>query len=760
MGLAAGAVAMTLGPGRGSAQLGGPLDLVFDVGPGPNSTLAAACLNAQVTLGESMVPAGKTRLTPLAELGPTGMLQVRLQGPVVQEPVVKVVLSGGCVNKVTRQYTFLTEFPQAASASAESLPGTAATVASSAAAVKETAPTEPTPAGPSPSTQAARPVVATLAAKPVVQPSPQSVVNVVPVVKTAPPQAPVSRLQMDVLDTRPAATSGLRFSWLLASEPSEQPSPRRAEAAALWRQLNQGSQELQQAFDRAGALEAETQQLRTQAQQAIAQAQQAQAQLEARQREHYPAEWVYGLAGTSITFFGIAVWGWRRSRKVPVAMEPTWHQTPVGEGLAGGVVVASPPPAAVPVIRSVPPGSTPAPWPLKPVDTAVREPHPQAVSSPEGAPQKALQVPAPHRSEEKAPVPPTPSLTAGVVLPDDGDLSDLREQAEFFASVGEHEQAIQLFKAHIAARPHHSPVAYLELLQLYHTLGRAQDFRQLSSEWMRHFNVQVPDFSSFDGPSKDLEAYPAILGQIELAWSTGAALPLLTSLIYRDTDLTVDGDRYPLAAFDDLYLLLGIAQRTPVEKRAGGSATPGTTALEAGPAANLRTPLAETVGLVGTHAPVAIDFSLEPRPVMAPSGPETVAISPKWRAPVRPSPAPGPAAADSFPIEPVLLPPDEFLKMEMPFASPPRQAPEPSRPSALSERLRMGGDIDFDGPLLGDVLSPPIPVPAEDEGARNVSQFRAEPELTLDEGMPLAKEEDLGGYRFVGKARDYGSEKS
>ena len=170
MGLVASAAAMTLGQSRGAAKLGAPLDLVFDVGLGRNVNVATACLDAQLTYGDAPVSASKTRLTPLTELGPTGMPQVRLQGPVVQEPVVRVVLSGGCVNKVTRQYTFLTEL-------APSTPAVAPTAVPAPEAPKATLTSSATPVAEAPPSPVVPPSAAkapALAQAPQVSPRPQA----------------------------------------------------------------------------------------------------------------------------------------------------------------------------------------------------------------------------------------------------------------------------------------------------------------------------------------------------------------------------------------------------------------------------------------------------------------------------------------------------------------------------------------------------------------------------------------------------------
>lgn len=717
---------MALGPGRGQVQLGAPLDLVFDLELDPNTNLGDACLSAKVLYGDAQVSLAKTRLTPVPASG-AALPQVRVQGPNVQEPVVRVTLTAGCANKVVRQYTFLTELPQPAALS--SLP----------ADLPRATPVSANPVVPTGNLAPAESSRAPSATTPRLPRPPRKAVAET---GAAPSSRP--RLQMEPLESWFAAPTALRSSWSLATLPSEESTPRRLEAAALWKQLNQGPQDLQQAFDRAGALEAEAAKLRTQAQQARAQVQEVQTRLETLERERYPAEWVYGLGASSLAFLGLAAWGWRRSRRQPpVATEPAWHETPIDGADAAQPAGPSEGPVAAAVNTAVgtaapmAAGASPvAPWPMQPVTNSPWATAPAAVTpqATAGAGFAAGLAPALAVGSPEASGPGlSPAQEAEL-------LFDVRQQAEFFASVGEHDQAIRLLKEHIASHADRSPVAYLDLLQLYHTLGRAEDFRQLRVEFMRHFNAQVPDFSGFNLPSRDLEAYPAILGQIDLAWPTDAVLPLLEAQIFRRTDALTGGNRYELEAFDDLQLLLGIALNTTPAERASTAPRPLASLAMLGEAAPVPAPNAPAKP-VSPEAVQAPALGLPSLPDL-PFGLHPPSALPLAAAPATTAPAPAASVvpeSTSVPMDAVLLPPDEFFSLDLPFAAPPRQAPEPSQPSELTERLRHGSDVDFDDPLLHGFLAPPAPAkPGE-----------ATPEGTMD------SVDDLAAHRYSGKALDF-----
>ena len=147
-----------------------------------------------------------------------------------------------------------------------------------------------------------------------------------------------------------------------------------------------------------------------------------------------------------------------------------------------------------------------------------------------------------------------------------GELFDIQQQAEFFVSVGEHQQAIDVLKNHIADHRKTSPLAYLELLRLYHTLSRVDEYAQLRTQFMQSFNARVPEFAAFSHPSRSLERYTDALAEIEAQWTSAAVPELLQSYLFADKGSAMV-EPFDLAAFDDLLLLLSIAQTTPPSAR-------------------------------------------------------------------------------------------------------------------------------------------------------------------------------------------------
>ena len=144
----------------------------------------------------------------------------------------------------------------------------------------------------------------------------------------------------------------------------------------------------------------------------------------------------------------------------------------------------------------------------------------------------------------------------------------MQQQADFFVSVGEHDQAIEVMKKHIADNQNASPLMYLELLRLYHSLSRRDDFKQLRDQFQLYFNAFVPEFAAFHAVERSLLDYPEAAASIEAVWSVDAVLPLLESyLSCRRDGYSAVAERFDLPAYDDLLLLYAVANTVPASAR-------------------------------------------------------------------------------------------------------------------------------------------------------------------------------------------------
>jgi len=496
---------------------------------------------------------------------------------------------------------------------AAAAPGTE-TAPAARAARRRPADTTAAPAAAAPPSRARRPVPAT----------PSS------------PAAERARLVMEPLDVWLEAPLPLRNSVELSPASAAAPASaeQRAEAAALWKALNTPVEDVQRAAARTAQLEGTVATERARAASERAAAADLRQRLDSAESDSFPALVVYALLGLVVLLLALAAWLWARARR---EREAAWTQVvvnhgqpPLSEGAAPaataaaaddagadtrpqGADVPAGKPRRLPVLPrggkaktppaapAVAPAPVPAPAgpalrrddglhlpafadslssavlvegpaftrnaPLQPTDAAAQPPAPPPVPAapPAFAPSGAASLASA-----------APARAAGP-LPE--DLFDIQQQAEFFVSVGEHDQAIDVLQQHIAAHGDTSAFAYLELLRLYHTLGRVERFQQLREQFRTQFNVFVPEFGAFHRAGRSLQGFPDALAAIEAEWSSPAVVSTIESLLFRQSDALL-ATQFDLAAFDDLLLLLAIAQTTPASARGAAPPRPRTTPAE------------------------------------------------------------------------------------------------------------------------------------------------------------------------------------
>ena len=140
------------------------------------------------------------------------------------------------------------------------------------------------------------------------------------------------------------------------------------------------------------------------------------------------------------------------------------------------------------------------------------------------------------------------------------ELFDVQQQSDFFLSLGQHDQAIAVLREHIAANPGTSALAYLDLLRIFHSLDRKEDYAQLAEEFERAFNADVPAFEHFnESAGKGLEHYRSALARIESQWPAPGTLALIEELVFRKPGAN-DDEAFDLAAYQELLLLYSVAK--------------------------------------------------------------------------------------------------------------------------------------------------------------------------------------------------------
>ncbi|TFZ08303.1 type IV pilus assembly protein FimV [Ramlibacter humi] len=554
---AASAWGLSLGRAQGVALIGRPLEVglpvLFEPGDPPPE-----CVGAEVFYGDTRVEPNRVS----AELLPSNTgAGIRVRSPVaVNEPVVTVYVHLGCTSRLTRKVVLLSEQPSLQ-------PETARAVA----AVPVPAPAAEAPAARPSAAVAARPqrgarAAAQEAPSPMAAPararqSAASEASSRPAAEATRPAAKApareraadarnkAKLELEPLDLSPAADPRLRQTDVLAT--GEGSPEQRAVAQALWRALNADPQALLRDSQRVAALEREVAELRAGASRKDAALARVQAQVEEAKAQRYANPLVFALAVLLLAAIAFAAYAWRRGGFVHTEW---WRPGDAQDSLPHDL-----PPAPEPLRRAD--AEAPAPKqvavpsaPVHPDFDVAAEP---ALSAARTQPLKV--IPQPPMEEPRA-------FLHGRDFQDSHgvslrsmkaeELHDVQQEADFFMALGEHERAIEVLRSHIGMNPETSAVAWLDLLGIYHRLGREEEFDYTRGEFERNFNARVPDFADYENLDGEggLEDYPNAVARITALWPSRRVLDVIEDSIFRSPA----GDGRPafsLAAYRDLLML-------------------------------------------------------------------------------------------------------------------------------------------------------------------------------------------------------------
>lgn len=600
--------ALSLGNSQGNVQLGSPMDLVFQLKPDAGHTAETSCVAADILMGDVPLARGDFTLVPQGN-------SVRVQTTIpVNEPLLTVKLSAGCSATMTRSYTFFADPPGSMAASVQPIdlskiqaaaPLPAAFVAGSAGASTATraaaTPRRPAkravnpravqdnslPAYFVPSMVASADTVdipapeetpAKSASQPAAVPS-----------GTADAQAADtgrSRQRMEPLDgleglhAKPADASTAPATDAVADAAAVGTGAAAAAAAPLpdtvpeaESPIAEATQVLLQAnTERIDALEGQLLALKKQLTSNLTEISTLQRQLVEAQNAALPV-WVHAALGLLALALACIAWLLQRLRQERLKAQNDWANTVLAVENSASLTRVDTDSAAVRTGK----GQLPSAPVASPVAAAKAEPVAKPVASMAAAslhtrdsvPQAQELTQFPDTAFAESSIQP-PSLAPATMFPLTEVLTaqalfDVQEQAEFYASIGENDQAIEILQAHIVEHENSSPLAYVELLQLLFRLGRMDAYEEVRQQFQKHFNVHIPDFLGFSRKGRDLwSAHPDVLAQIEALWPTDEVQELLRNLILRKNEAA---QRFDLAAFDELLMLYNVAKSTPAASR-------------------------------------------------------------------------------------------------------------------------------------------------------------------------------------------------
>ena len=576
LGTAAASEAVSLGRIRGATIVGRPLDLSLAAILEASEDTASVCVEADVFFGDSKLPPGRVRVT--AESGANAgeaVIRIRTASP-VDEPVVTVYLREGCSQKNTRKYVVLADVLADSGAPAfpsPSLPAVAVTVP--AAPVPRAVASVPFSgtAGSSGSGSVAargsrsRANAETVPAAPPVPraPSPTGALPSARLSDKLAPGSPTatkvakSRLKLDPLDLAIERDPVLRASSDLLTVPSTD-AQQRAAAQALWQALNAQPQDVMRDTQRLKSLESDLSSLMLQNKKVLQSVEDLKLDLARAQDERYSNWLVYTLGIMLALALAAVAFFWSRGQKL--LMRPWWRKGGEDDdddvNLPGKPLTGNESPGRL--LATNPKGSPAKTGEPKldidlDLDLDVDESMFETLKFPQQPAQQggsSRNLAPEFQSDFSSSFPGVPRTVNAE------ELFDVQQQADFFVSLGQYDQAVEVLQHHISDNVETSALAYLDLFDLYHRLNRKDEYEVLRKDFNKVFNAQVPEFEGYSADEQGLEAYPAALSRIEALWPTAKALELIEESIFRKPGES--GDSFNLAAYRELLFLYSVAK--------------------------------------------------------------------------------------------------------------------------------------------------------------------------------------------------------
>ena len=585
--------AVTLGRHSGAAMIGRALDVRVQVLLAPGEDLANLCIETDVFYGDTQVAANLVRTSP-QRTTPDAEASVRVQSSQpVNEPFVTLYVRAGCGTQFTRRFVLLADVVNE--------PAVAASVAPSSSGASTSLPQVPSrPAvaangvgatPPSAAPPGARPTAPSAASVAAAQDSgssqtrpatparadastqrPASVVRRQPV---KPPAAAAPRLQLDPIDltTGIERDPTLKLSPLLLSEPSASEETRAA-AAQLWKSINATPEDILREAQKLAALESEVARLRQEQTQSQAVLGDLNSKLEQSLAQRYQNWLVYLLGGLLLLALLAVLLVSRRRQVVEVQGSEASRAWWAPEDEEKTVLVPLEPDDRKSKESS---GFTPL---ESSVDLDLDLDQDSSFGALTRANENALKLKnLGSRTEAAAPLAArdrrefsTSALSVSRSVATE-ELFDVQQQADFFVSLGEDEQAIQVLKEHLAESHEPSALTYLDLFHIYHRLGRRDEYESLRDEFNHVFNAGAPPFDSYSQRGRGLEAYETAFSRIQALWPEPRVLDLIEQSIFRDATDSAS-EVFDLEAYRELLMLHAIAkdliQRDSVLPRAAG----------------------------------------------------------------------------------------------------------------------------------------------------------------------------------------------
>lgn len=534
--------AFTLGNVHGSALIGRPLEVSIQVQSDVGEAVANDCVTAQVFYAQARQSAVKVSVLPATGTSTGSRVHVR-SSAAVDEPVVTLEVRATCGSSTQRRYVLLADFPpQAAAVSTlPSIPGEAPAVP----VVVVSAAASPSPES---GTASAAALSSGVGSGKVVVAKVARRTSSVQHVSTSAATGAAGKSLARKVPVRSASQSVLKL------DPSDLLSDRidLLDSTTLFAPTEDALRHSHQIT----SLEGDVKTLRALVANHDARMSDLNVRLQQAQANQMPPWLLYAFAGLValvLVCLAALLWLWRQlQRRGQQDAAPSWWH-----GQAGAREDGPPTELLAPAAPMAPETvGAPIDAPMAPLQPELAMPASAPFDSTTdvdidlgfGLLQESL-----HGTFEvstgSAPFEPN-SIRHISVEP----ILDIRQQAEFFVSLGQTDRALQILKKQIEESAEPNPFVYLDLITLYHSLGLKAEFRECRSAFAQLFNGLVPDFPVFHLEGRDLEAYPEVLANLVSLWPRMDALAFLSACIFREANAQ-HGGTFDLAAFRDLLML-------------------------------------------------------------------------------------------------------------------------------------------------------------------------------------------------------------
>lgn len=570
-------LAFSVGRLRGAALLGQPLDVAIALQAAPDEDVVSLCVAADVLYGESSVE-GRLVSARIGMSGSPTDIRVTAAKP-IDEPVVTVYLRLGCQQQSTRKYVLLAEYasevvppkvvltvPRIGAISPASVD-----LAVDADRVLEQKPTV-SRLDSGRKTKATERTVKELDAKPAAAGVPvRRIDSGITAARSngfngRNGDGRGARLKLLPLDVTERWEPSLRVSNELSGLPSAEGDSRRMQAQELWRVINATPEELLQDAAKRMALEAELKALVEVSHANQRSVADLNSKLKAAQERRLSNPAVFALLVLLLVCGLFIGYLYRGQRRAGAGNFPWWEGKKDGAGgfdvesgtgqesaMSAGVRSASPAAdqSALPVSRSAlsaPEVDIPLSDSVLPTDWD-RESKGSLLAAGGSRPYSGS---GPTRPGDFA-----HSVTGTLRAINTQEMIDVRQQADFFLALGQHDEAVGLLYESLNQSTDSNPLVYLDLIELLHKLSRKDEYEKVRRTFNALYTCYLPEYGDYLSEGKSLLDYPDFCTVIEGLWPSQGALEYIEHCMVREAFDSVNHGIEP-DAFKDLLLLHGM----------------------------------------------------------------------------------------------------------------------------------------------------------------------------------------------------------